>query len=48
MSIIAFIGVGNMGGGMAARQAAGGREVMAFDLSAAALDRAAADPAAAA
>ena len=30
---IAFIGLGNMGGGMAANQAKAGREVMAFDLS---------------
>ena len=37
---IAFIGLGNMGGGMAANQAKAGREVLAFDLSAAALDRA--------
>jgi len=37
---IAFIGLGNMGGGMAARQAAGGREVMAFDLSEAAVSKA--------
>jgi 3-hydroxyisobutyrate dehydrogenase len=40
MTRVAFIGLGNMGGGMAARQAAAGREVVAFDLSAAALDRA--------
>ncbi|KAK0351215.1 hypothetical protein LTR94_025855, partial [Friedmanniomyces endolithicus] len=38
---IAFIGLGNMGGGMAANQAKAGRHVAAFDLSAAALDRAA-------
>jgi 3-hydroxyisobutyrate dehydrogenase len=38
---IAFIGLGNMGGGMAANQAKAGRDVMAFDLSAAALERAA-------
>jgi 3-hydroxyisobutyrate dehydrogenase len=38
--IIAFIGLGNMGGGMAANQAKAGRTVLAFDLSAAALDRA--------
>lgn len=38
---IAFIGLGKMGGGMAANQAKAGREVLAFDLSAAALDRAA-------
>ncbi|MFN3513398.1 MAG: 3-hydroxyisobutyrate dehydrogenase [Phenylobacterium sp.] len=37
---IAFIGLGNMGGGMAVNQAKAGREVIAFDLSAAALDRA--------
>jgi 3-hydroxyisobutyrate dehydrogenase len=30
---VAFIGLGNMGGGMAARHVAGGREVLAFDLS---------------
>ena len=39
---IAFIGLGNMGGGMAARQATAQRGVAAFDLSPAALDRAAA------
>ena len=39
---IAFVGLGAMGGGMAARQAAAGHEVAAFDLSAAARDRAAA------
>ena len=39
---IAFIGLGNMGGGMAANQAKAGREVIAFDLSTAALDKAAA------
>jgi 3-hydroxyisobutyrate dehydrogenase len=37
---IAFIGLGNMGGGMAANQAKAGHEVAAFDLSQAALDRA--------
>jgi 3-hydroxyisobutyrate dehydrogenase len=37
---IAFIGLGNMGGGMAANQAKAGREVLAFDLSASALERA--------
>jgi 3-hydroxyisobutyrate dehydrogenase len=42
MTRIAFIGLGNMGGGMAANQAKAGHEVMAFDLSAAALNRAAA------
>ncbi len=40
MTRIAFIGLGNMGGGMAARQAGGGREVAAFDLSKAALTKA--------
>jgi len=40
MTRVAFIGLGNMGGGMAANQAKAGREVMAFDLSAAAVDRA--------
>ena len=39
---VAFIGLGNMGGGMAARQATAQRGVAAFDLSPAALDRAAA------
>ena len=42
MTRIAFIGLGNMGGGMAANQAKAGHEVVAFDLSKAALDRAAA------
>src|SRR5512143_2399602 len=42
MTRIAFIGLGNMGGGMAANQAKAGREVMAFDLSKAALEKAAA------
>lgn len=37
MTRIAFIGLGNMGGGMAARQVVGGREVTAFDLSEAAI-----------
>jgi 3-hydroxyisobutyrate dehydrogenase len=37
---IAFIGLGNMGGGMAANQAKAGHEVLAFDLSQAALDKA--------
>jgi 3-hydroxyisobutyrate dehydrogenase len=37
---IAFIGLGNMGSGMAANQARSGRSVAAFDLSAAALQRA--------
>jgi 3-hydroxyisobutyrate dehydrogenase len=39
---IAFIGLGAMGGGMAANQAKAGREVAAYDLSAAALEKAAA------
>lgn len=42
MQTIAFIGLGNMGGGMAANQAKAGRMVRAFDLSAPALDQAAA------
>jgi 3-hydroxyisobutyrate dehydrogenase len=42
MTRIAFIGLGNMGGGMAARQAGAGRAVAAFDLSSAALARASA------
>jgi 3-hydroxyisobutyrate dehydrogenase len=37
---IAFIGLGNMGGGMASNQAKAGHAVAAFDLSAAALERA--------
>ena len=40
MTRIAFIGLGNMGGGMAANQAKAGHAVSAFDLSAAALERA--------
>jgi len=40
MTRVAFIGLGNMGGGMAANQAKAGREVMAFDLSASAVDKA--------
>jgi 3-hydroxyisobutyrate dehydrogenase len=40
MTRVAFIGLGNMGGGMAANHARVGREVHAFDLSAAALGRA--------
>jgi 3-hydroxyisobutyrate dehydrogenase len=40
LSRIAFIGLGNMGGGMAANQAKAGRGVLAFDLSEAALARA--------
>jgi len=41
MTRIAFIGLGNMGGGMAANQAGAGHQVRAFDLSANALARAA-------
>ena len=41
MTRIAFIGLGNMGGGMAARLVGAGHEVAAFDLSAEALQRAA-------
>ena len=41
MARVAFIGLGNMGGGMAANLAKAGHEVRAFDLSQAALDRAA-------
>ncbi len=37
---IAFIGLGNMGGGMAANQAKAGRQVAAFDLAPSALERA--------
>jgi 3-hydroxyisobutyrate dehydrogenase len=37
---VAFIGLGNMGGGMAAKQAGAWRDVVAFDLNQAALDRA--------
>ena len=40
MTIIAFIGVGNMGGGMAANLARAGHEVRAFDLNEAAVQRA--------
>ncbi|NCP10829.1 MAG: 3-hydroxyisobutyrate dehydrogenase [Sphingomonadales bacterium] len=40
MATIAFIGLGNMGGGMAANLAKAGHAVRAFDLSAEALDRA--------
>ena len=40
MSVIAFIGVGNMGGGMAANLARAGHEVRAFDLSEEAVARA--------
>jgi len=41
MTRIAFIGLGNMGGGMAANQAKAQRQVMAFDLSRDALAKAA-------
>lgn len=40
MTSIAFIGLGNMGGGMAANLAKAGHDVRAFDLSANALERA--------
>ena len=40
MSRIAFIGLGNMGAGMAARQAGAGHQVQAFDLSGLAVERA--------
>ncbi|MFN3857706.1 MAG: 3-hydroxyisobutyrate dehydrogenase [Caulobacter sp.] len=40
MTRVGFIGVGNMGAGMAANQVKAGREVVAFDLSAAAVDKA--------
>ncbi len=40
MTTTAFIGLGNMGAGMAANLAKAGRDVLAFDLSEAALDRA--------
>ena len=40
MSRIAFIGLGNMGAGMAARQAGAGQQVQAFDLSSLAVERA--------
>jgi len=40
MTRVAFIGVGNMGAGMAANQVKSGRQVAAFDLSPAALDKA--------
>jgi 3-hydroxyisobutyrate dehydrogenase len=40
MARIAFIGLGNMGGGMAANLAKHGHDVRAFDLSAEALDKA--------
>eukprot|EP00903_Cladosiphon_okamuranus_P003127 g3125.t1 len=41
MQTLAFIGLGNMGGGMAANQAKAGRTVRAFDLSDAAVAKAA-------
>jgi 3-hydroxyisobutyrate dehydrogenase len=40
MARVAFIGLGNMGGGMAANLARAGHDVRAFDLDEAALDRA--------
>jgi 3-hydroxyisobutyrate dehydrogenase len=40
MTTIAFIGLGNMGAGMAANLAKAGHDVLAFDLSAPALERA--------
>ena len=40
MTRIAFIGLGNMGGGMAANQAKAGHEVLAYDLAAAAVEKA--------
>src|SRR4028118_1127988 len=40
MARVAFIGLGNMGGGMAANLAKAGHEVRAFDLSEAALAKA--------
>ena len=40
MSKVAFIGLGNMGGGMAANLVKAGHEVHAFDLSDEALSRA--------
>ena len=43
MTRIAFIGLGNMGAGMAANQAKAGNDVAAFDLSAAALEKAVAE-----
>jgi 3-hydroxyisobutyrate dehydrogenase len=48
MTRIAFIGLGNMGAGMAANQAKAGRSVLAYDLSSAAVDRAVANGCAAA
>jgi 3-hydroxyisobutyrate dehydrogenase len=43
MTRIAFIGLGNMGSGMAANQVKAGHEVAAFDLSAGAMQRAASE-----
>ena len=40
MTTLAFIGLGNMGSGMAANQAKAGRQVLAFDLSPDAVARA--------
>ncbi|QDZ06354.1 3-hydroxyisobutyrate dehydrogenase [Sphingomonas panacisoli] len=40
MARVAFVGLGNMGGGMAANLAKNGHDVRAFDLSAEALDKA--------
>ena len=40
MARVAFIGLGNMGGGMAANLVKAGHEVSAFDLSEAALAKA--------
>ena len=40
MTRIAFIGLGNMGGGMAANQAKAGHEVAAYNLSAQPLEKA--------
>lgn len=40
MNCVAFIGLGNMGAGMAARQRLAGRRVNAFDLSPAAMEKA--------
>ena len=40
MSTIAFIGLGNMGGGMAANLAKAGHTVRAFDLSQGAIQKA--------
>src|ERR1700727_528963 len=46
MASIAFIGLGNMGGSMAANLIKGGHKVIAFDLVAASRDQAKADGAA--